>query len=79
MLYLIDLLLQVESKLYCNQWSVPFLLSRSVQCSQQNTATAKVLVLDELLSVFILLFGRFFEELGESFQSHIVTIEISKL
>ena len=77
--YLIDQLLKIESKLDGCQRSSPFLDSRAVNSVQQDTTTAKVLVLDELLGVFILLFSRFFKELGESLQGDIITIVIGVL
>lgn len=53
--------------------------SRGLDLLQDNTATSQVLVLDEFLGMFALLFSTVLEELGKAFQGNIIPIEIGIL
>ena len=77
--YLIDLFLQIESKFHCSQRWSPFLLSWTVDGFQNNSSSTLILVFNELLSMFMLLFCRILKELMETFQSNVITIVIGSL
>ena len=76
---LVHVLLQSQGRLHGVESRAPLVLVEPLDILENDPSSTLGLVLHELLGVFQLLLGGFAEELGESLQINVVTLEVEAL
>lgn len=78
-LYLIKSLGHGEEEFDSNEWSLEFLFGWLTDSSQDYSAAAEVLILDQFIGIGLFSLRQAFEELRETSERHIVAIEVNRL